>query len=396
MPFSSNPPPGYRGTVMALALGQVLAWAALYYSFSAFVLPMQRSMGWSVADMMGAYSLGLAVWGLCAYPVGAAIDRGAGRWVMVGGAWLAALGLLAWSQVQALWMLYAAWAVLGGAMACILYEPAFTVLTRRYATHYRQGITALTLVAGFASTLAFPSVAFLQSALGWRGALLVLAGVLAGGVAWLNAWALRGDALQASPRRLEEAQAATLHQAARSSAFWLLALTFTCYSFAQSAFWAHVMPAFASKGFTPEQALQVLVWVGPCQVGGRVVYVVLGRHWPLRRVGLVVLCGLPLSFALFAHSQGTLALWGFAALFGSANGLVTIVRGGLIPEYFGRANVGRIGGAISTAGLLARAAAPISMATLLLVWPSYVLMMNFLALLGGVAVLAFSLARHPR
>jgi hypothetical protein len=31
-------PPGYRGCVAALAVGQILAWAALYYGFSSFVL----------------------------------------------------------------------------------------------------------------------------------------------------------------------------------------------------------------------------------------------------------------------------------------------------------------------------------------------------------------------
>jgi len=388
-------PAGYLGTVGALAVGQVLAWASLYYSFSSFVLPMQHEYGWSVASMMGAYSLGTVVWGLCAYPVGAAIDQGHGRWVMAGGACLASLGLICWASVQALWMLYAAWLMLGLAMAMMLYEPAFTVLTRRYPTHYHQGITALTLVAGFASTLAFPAIAALQANWGWRGALWVVATVMGLIVAPVNAWALRGETQSRLSRRPYETEAATLHQATRTRAFWLLALTFTCYSFAQSGFWAHVIPAFASKGFTAAEALHVLVWIGPCQVGGRVLYVLAGRQWPLRRVGMVVLCGLPLSFALFAFSQHTWALWGFAALFGSANGLVTIVRGGLIPEYFGRAHVGRIGGAISTAGLLARAAAPLSVAGLLWIWPSYTEVMQCLAALGVIAVLAFTFAQKP-
>lgn len=33
-------PPSFRATVAALALGQLLCWAALYYGFSSFVLPM--------------------------------------------------------------------------------------------------------------------------------------------------------------------------------------------------------------------------------------------------------------------------------------------------------------------------------------------------------------------
>ena len=45
--------PGYRATVAALAVGQVLSWAALYYAFSSFVLPMQAALGWGSATLMG-------------------------------------------------------------------------------------------------------------------------------------------------------------------------------------------------------------------------------------------------------------------------------------------------------------------------------------------------------
>ncbi|TMH00937.1 MAG: MFS transporter [Betaproteobacteria bacterium] len=110
------------------------------------------------------------MWGACSYAVGAAIDRGHGRMVMTGGAVLGSLGFALWSQASAAWMLYAAWAMLGAAMAMTLYDPAFVVLTKRYPQRYRQGITALTLVGGFASTLSFPAVAWAMPALGWRGA----------------------------------------------------------------------------------------------------------------------------------------------------------------------------------------------------------------------------------
>jgi hypothetical protein len=81
------------------------------------------------------------------------------------------------------------------------------------------------------------------------------------------------------------------------------------------------------------------------------------------------------------------------ALFGAANGLITMVRGGLVPKVFGRAQVGRIGGAMSAIGLLARAAAPVA-AALLLALGSYREMALLLAALGVVAVLSFLAARR--
>ena len=68
-----------RASPALLAVGQIVCWAALYYGFSSFVLPMQASTGWSEPELMGAFSGGLAVWGLSSYAVGAAIDRGQGR-----------------------------------------------------------------------------------------------------------------------------------------------------------------------------------------------------------------------------------------------------------------------------------------------------------------------------
>ncbi len=388
--------PGYRATVAALAVGQILSWAALYYAFSSFVLPMMRDQGWDKPTVMGAFTLGLAMWGAATYATGAAIDRGHGRAVMTWGALLSGLGFLAWSQVQAPWTLYAVWALLGTTMAMTLYEPAFNVLTQRYPTRYRDGITALTLVGGFASTLSFPACAALIAGLGWRDALLAIGAVQLLVVTPLHAWCLRGPAIAAAPPGHAAEDNATLQEALRLPAFWLLTLSFMLYAFASAAMWAHVIPAFESKGWTSAQALAVLIWIGPAQVLGRLVYVGVGRGVSLRLIGLLVMLGMPAALVIFALATQQWALFGFAALFGIANGLVTIVRGGLVPEYFGRANIGRIGGAMSAVGLLSRAAAPLLTAWMLLAVPGYREVLLLLAVLGVGAAVAFYAARPPK
>lgn len=389
------PGPGYRATVSALALGQLLSWAALYYTFSSFVLPMQQALGWARPILMGAFTLGLAAWGVMTYAAGAAIDRGHGQAVMTGGAVLAGLGLLAWSQVSAPWMLFAVWAVLGTAMAMTLYEPAFNVLTKRYPLRYRDGITALTLVGGFASTLCFPAVAALLAAMSWRQALLLIGVMMLLLVAPLHWWALRGPALVTAPQAVDEQADATLQQALRESSFWLLTTSFTLHAFVQGALWAHAMPAFAAKGVPASEAITVLAAVGPAQVAGRLMYAFLGRGWSLRITGAVVMAAFPVAMLLLALSHTLLGLLLFSLLFGAANGLLTIVRGGLVPVYFGRTHVGRIGGVMSTVGQLSRAAAPLVVAWLLLVLPGYQEVLLMLAGLGVLAVIAFRWAQPP-
>ena len=112
-------------------------------------------------------------------------------------------------------------------------------------------------------------------------------------------------------------------------------------------------------------------------------------------MGIVVFVGLPLAMAVFALGHSLPVLLLFALVFGVSNGLVTIVRGGLVPLYFGRTHVGRIAGAMSGIGLFARAAAPLLAAWLLLLVPGYREVLLVLAVLGVLALLAFWRARAP-
>jgi MFS family permease len=391
----SDAPPRYRLTVAALALGQVLCWAALYYAFTAFVLPMQRELGWSSQLLMGSYTTGLAVSAALSFAVGAAIDRGHGRAVMALGPLLGALGVALWATVTSVAWLYAAWVVLGAAMAMTLYEPAFTVVTRLYPMRFREAVTAITLVGGFASTLCYPAVALLQGAFGWRAALGVIALVLVA-TALLHAWVLAGASIAPAPHAAAApAPDPTLRDAFGSRAFWALTTTFTAYTFVAGAMWAHMAPALAAKGLSERDALKVLVCIGPAQVAGRLVFVLLGHRFALRRLGLVTLMGMPLGCVLFALGESLAALLVFALLFGMANGVATLVRGGLLPDYFGRAALGRIGGAMSGVAQFARAAAPIAAAAMLLWLPGYRELVLLGAAVAFVGWAAFALAGRP-
>ena len=115
--------PSFAATVAALAVGQLLCWAALYYSFASFVLPMMRELAWSKSLLMGAFTAGLAASGLATFAAGMGIDRGHGRALMTLGALLGAATCAAWSQVHAPWALYACCVALGTAMAMTRYEP---------------------------------------------------------------------------------------------------------------------------------------------------------------------------------------------------------------------------------------------------------------------------------
>jgi MFS family permease len=64
-------------------------------------------------------------------------------------------------------------------MATVLYEPAFAVIAVWFDRRRARALTALTLIAGFSSTVFLPPAAWLVQTQGWRSALASLGVILA-------------------------------------------------------------------------------------------------------------------------------------------------------------------------------------------------------------------------
>ncbi len=88
--------PGRR-MVWALAVTETISYGVLYYSFAAFLLPMQHALGWSSTTLTGAFSISVLTAGVAAVPAGAWLDRHGARALMTAGSLLAAGCVLSWS-----------------------------------------------------------------------------------------------------------------------------------------------------------------------------------------------------------------------------------------------------------------------------------------------------------
>jgi MFS family permease len=171
----------YYGWALVITLGvtATVSYGILSYAFAVFITPMGEELGWSKTQITGAFSISQLVLGVSAIPLGRWVDRWGARTLMTAGSIVATLLLLAWSGVQTLEAFYAIWAVMGVALAAVLYEPAFAVV----ATWFRRGrgraLTLLTFIGGFASVIFVPLTTELVSRLGWRTALVWLAVIYA-------------------------------------------------------------------------------------------------------------------------------------------------------------------------------------------------------------------------
>ena len=385
--------------ITGLGIGQICSWGSLYYSFPLMAEAMGRDLGWSKPDLFGAATLGLALGGIAAFPVGAAVDRGHGRWVMAAGAGLAGLILLIWSQVQQLWLFYLLMAALGILQAATLYEPAFAVVARRTgAAGARAGITALTLWGGFASTVFIPLIQILLDMVGWRDALVALGAVNLVVCAPLYATVIRpaADHVAAPAHGPALSEAVTLRQitlrqtmgrVVRRPTFWALAVAFTAYAATFSAFTFHLYPLLLERGFTTGSVALAMAIIGPTQVAGRIAVSVFAPRAPVRLIGSCAVLAFPIAILALAWLPPSFALVAaIVALYGSANGIMTIVRGLAVPEMLTRQAYGAVNGALAAPAMLARALAPAGAALLWAQSQSYGAVLS--AMVAGGVLLA--------
>ncbi|MPW15524.1 MFS transporter [Paraburkholderia sp. CNPSo 3157] len=381
----------------ALAVAQLVSWGSVYYAFSLFVVPMEQSMGWGRTQTNAALSLGLLVSGLAAYPLGALIDHGHGRKIMVAGSLLSAAMLLLWSQAQSLSTLFIVWTGLGIAMAATLYDPVFAIVTRDYPATFRTKITLITLVAGFASTVFIPLTQGLVSWFEWRGALVALAACNIVIALPIHMAAIRGGSGHSTPAddrlRLKETNRASTRRALRTPTFWGLAVCFTAYYATFAALTFHLVPLMTERGVSHAVILTTMALIGPAQVVARALWFTVGRNVRPAVVGIVVTTVFPLSVVvLLLASTSPILLILFALLYGGANGMMTILRGTIVQDVMWTEGYGGVSGLLSMPSNIAKGIAPISAAAIWSIEQRYVPVEWVILLVSSMSAGAFILA----
>jgi MFS family permease len=359
-----------RGDALAvwlLAVGQTLTYAALYYSFAALLPDLETATGWSKAQLAAGPTLGFLLTAALTPFTGRLVDRGWGGelliWMPVLGA--AALVGLGFVGSVAGWL--ALWAVVGVAQAGALYETCFAFLTRRLGTGARAAITRVTLVAGFAGTLAFPLGYQLGAAFGGQGALVAFAGlVLLGAVPVNTIGVVRLRRLQAAGTKRPAPEPGALAAALRNPAFWAIASIFGLNYLSHSVLITYALTLFADRGAGEVMAVLAASCIGPAQVAGRLVLLMNEKRvstqaavvWSLG--SMVAAAGL-----LWVAGLAPGLIFGFALLQGAGIGLSSILRPVLLAEVLGRRGFGMISGAAAVAPILGTAAGPVFGAWLL-------------------------------
>jgi MFS family permease len=387
--------------VSVLGLTEILSWGALFYPPVLTVPLIAADNGWSKSFAMGGFSVGLLVGGLVSRYVGALIDRFGGHVVMPYGSLLGAAGLVGLVTAPNALTYYAAWTLIGVAMAAALYDPAFATLGRIFGKGARAPITVLTLAGGFASTVSWPATQVLIDTIGWRGAYLVYAALLVVVAAPLHAFALPRE--RASRIGHDAGGAASTVADARPAAvlpphglaYVLVAAAFSAYAFVPSALSAQLLAIFQRFGLSAASVVIIGMLFGPAQVLARIGELAFGRDlhplWTARlAIGLMVAAFVLLALLPFSAPLAA----AFAVIYGMANGLMTIARGTVPLALFGATGYGRLLGRIAGPYLVVQAAAPVCL-SFIAERTSDAAGLAVVAAFAAAALLCFAAIRQP-
>lgn len=366
---------GWR-IVAVLAFTETVSWGVLYYAYAVFQVPIAAELGLTAAQTAGAFSLAVLLTGVAALPVGRWLDRRGPRGLMTAGALVSALLVLAWSQVRTPLELYLVMAGIGLARATVLYDPAFAVIVRWFSARRATALLAVTIVAGFASTIALPTSNALVEALGWREALEVLALMLAVATV-LPHWVvvrrdpsdlgLHPDGAAKPPKDLSRHRLASrtssrelVARLTRDPVFRWYAVGFAAQAAAVIVVAVNLVPLLRQAGHSAGFAAFAAGGLGALSVSGRLVLSSAARRVTTAAAAALMFSGQGVgALLLLLHPSSTVAAVCFVVLFGMGFGVGTIARPAVTADLVGPAHFAGAASLVTVVITLSTTASPI-------------------------------------
>jgi MFS family permease len=353
----TNPSIFYGWFVVLAAFAVTFFGFGSAYTFSAFVEALQRDFGASRGSVSLVFSLaGFLYFGL-GIVSGPLADRFGSRPLAVAGMILTGLGLAAASAARTLLEVYAAYGFGVGLGIGCAYVPAIGAVQRWFVR--RRGFASGLAVSGIGvGTLLMPPLAsLLIETLGWRGAYLVLGGLVAvvgAGLAVLieNDPRDRGFGPDGDPQPSGAAplrrEGTSVREAIRSPRFIGLYASCLICSFGVFVPFVHLVPYARDHGVAPSSAVLLLGVIGVGSTAGCFFLGGLADRMGRQFALLLMFIGMALALVTWVVSVDIWSLAAFAFLYGVFYGGWVAVLPAVVMDYFGGRNVSSIIGVLYT------------------------------------------------
>lgn len=391
---------------------QLLVGALLNQAYGAYVVLLQRDMGWSKTMLSAGYSLTRVESGLLGPLQGWLMDRFGPRTVMRIGMVLFGVGFMAFSQISSPFQFYAAFLVLSVGSSLAGFFPLTVAIVNWFA---RRRATALALMStGFAvGGLLVPLVVLSLEEAGWRntafasGVLVLVLGLPLVQVVRHRPeqYGLTVDGEPEAVRQPAKAGEAATHdddeweasEALRTPAFWLISLGHASALLVVGAVMVHLVSHLHENlGYSLAAASLIVTLMTGMQVAGQLIGGLVGDRVNKRLIATGCMGMHALGLVLVAYAD---ALW-MALAFGVLHGLAWGIRGPLMQairaDYFGRRSFGTIMGFSSLIVMLGQVTGPLVAGILADRTGSYELGFTVLAGMAAFGSIFFLMASKPK
>ncbi|NUH39766.1 MFS transporter [Streptomyces samsunensis] len=379
-----------RRLVVIFAITQTLGYGCLTQGFSVLLIPISHDLHSSRTAVTVASTISTLIGAFAAYPVGRVLDRYGGRALMTAGSASGVLGVFLWSWSTGLPELYAAFVLIGLALAMSTYDAAFAVVVVATAKDHRDGaIVTITMITGFLTSFFYPLIGWLQGGLGWRSTLQVLAVAMMLIVIPAHLWAVPGRATHHS--RITKRTGFRLGDAIRTARFWLLLVSFVAQAGTTSGFLVMMVTYFQNVGFSAHTASTLPLAVGVLQLTSRLALAPLSARFGMLPVTTFSFAAQALGLLLLPLADAAILPTVLCIMaFGLGYGISVVARPSVVAGTFGVTRFASIMAITAVPMAFARAGTPL-VAAWLENW-------RFLILLGSVtavaAVALVPLVRH--
>ena len=351
-------------------LANVASSFALASTLSIFLKPLTAELGVS----RGVFSLlrsGEGIIAACLAPlVGTLVDRYGGRWLMVSGAAIAGIGFLFLGYIDSFVQFTAIRLTLVTFGDVAMGYMVVNVVVAQWFVRMRGRAFAFTSMGvGFAKVCMPILAAWLLVSLGWRQTWMVF-GILTMALLVLPAllvirrtpedMGLRPDgaaepeidvdSIAPDKKKPRESSTSDLEplwtraEAVRTSAFWLLVITFGISSVGVTGLNLHVYPYVTDIGHSPVVAATVMSVIASMQLASPLVWGFVAERIDPRIAAMLRFVVQGIGLALAISTSSLICLYAGFFLYGIGLGGNMVLPDLLWASYFGRRSLGKIRG----------------------------------------------------
>jgi MFS family permease len=355
----------HRGWAVAgvVFLAFTLSVGITQYAFGVFVTELEADLGWSRAEITAAVSF-FALAGVVAPPVGWALDRYGARPVMAASIAALAVSQLGRPWMTEVWQFYALSAIQFAAMPGAVIITAGRVVGTWFEGSRGRAMGLTAMGANFGGIIFASLTALLISSIGWRASYFVY-GLLFLALVPLVLAVVReppfpggatSDGAAGGPRPMT---GATLAEALRSRAFYLLVVTLLLATMTYGSVLPQIVPHLENVGVSKSEAAAALSLFALFGMLGKVSFGWLTERRPTRYVmGASLACQVAGLWILLAAGSSTL-FWAAVPVFGLGFGSLGALMPLLVQETFGLRAFGTIFGLVNFATLGTALAGPL-------------------------------------